>query len=91
MEAYLSDRRNSDPNRALQFQNHWREDMEKKLLRPDEAAAFLCVSKWTIYRWVGEGRLKATKVSSGCLRIFSDSVDALVERNRTEDGKLSHP
>ncbi len=66
--------------------------MEKRLLRPDEVAAFLSVSKWTIYRWVEEGRLRATKVGPGCLRIFSDSVEVLVEGNRIEDANnLSHP
>lgn len=55
--------------------------MEKRLLKPKEVATILGVSKWTIYRWVEEGRLKATKVGPGCLRIFSDSVEALVEKN----------
>ena len=55
--------------------------MQKRLLRPDEVATFLGVSKWTIYRWVDEGRLKATKVGPGCLRIFMDSVEALVKEN----------
>lgn len=55
--------------------------MKKRLLRPEEAANFLSVSKWTIYRWIEEGRLKATKVGPGCLRIFSDSIEELVEKN----------
>ena len=55
--------------------------MKKRLLRPEEAANFLSVSKWTIYRWIEEGRLKATKVGPGCLRIFSESIEDLVEKN----------
>ncbi|MBI5749787.1 MAG: helix-turn-helix domain-containing protein [Nitrospinae bacterium] len=55
--------------------------MGKRLLRPEEAANFLSVSKWTIYRWIEEGRLKATKVGPGCLRIFSESIEELVEKN----------
>lgn len=55
--------------------------MGKKLLRPDEAASLLGVSKWTIYRWVDEGRLRATKVGPGALRVFAESVEELVERN----------
>jgi excisionase family DNA binding protein len=55
--------------------------MGKKLLRPDEAASFLGVSKWTIYRWIEDGRIKATKVGPGCLRIFPESIEDLVEKN----------
>jgi iron complex outermembrane receptor protein len=55
----------------------------KKLLRPDEAAELLGVSRWTIYRWVEEGRLRATKVGPRCLRVLADSVDELVQRNVT--------
>jgi excisionase family DNA binding protein len=49
----------------------------------DEAATLLNVSRWTIYRWVHDGRLEATTLTSGSLRIFHDSVLALVEQNRT--------
>lgn len=56
--------------------------MNKKLLRPDEAARMLSVSRWTIYRWVGEGRLEGTRVGPGSLRVFAESVDALIRRNR---------
>jgi len=55
--------------------------MKKRLLRPEEAANFLSVSKWTIYRWIEDGKLKATKVGPGCLRIFSESIEDLVEKN----------
>ena len=57
--------------------------MNKCLLRVDEAAMLLSVSRWTIYRWVQEGRLEATKVGKGSLRIFQTSVVALIEHNRT--------
>ncbi|MFQ5588420.1 MAG: helix-turn-helix domain-containing protein [Nitrospiria bacterium] len=49
-----------------------------KLLRPEDVAETLNISKWTVYRWVDEGKLKATKLSPGCLRIFNDSVEALI-------------
>ncbi|MFQ5544075.1 MAG: helix-turn-helix transcriptional regulator [Nitrospiria bacterium] len=52
--------------------------MEKELLKVDEVAKKLSVSKWTVYRWVEEGRLKATKLGPGVLRIFKDSVDELI-------------
>jgi excisionase family DNA binding protein len=60
--------------------------MNKHLLRVDEAAILLTVSRWTIYRWVQEGRLEATKVGKGSLRIFQASVATLIERNRTFSG-----
>jgi len=56
--------------------------MNKCLLRVDETAMLLSVSRWTIYRWVQEGRLEATKVGKGSLRIFQTSVAALIEHNR---------
>lgn len=59
--------------------------MEKALLRVTEAAEFLRVSRWTIYRWVEEGRLKGTKLGRGSLRIFAESVMVLVEQHRTAD------
>jgi len=63
--------------------------MDKCLLRVDEAAILLTVSRWTIYRWVQEGRLDATKIGKGSLRIFQTSVAALIEQNRTWDAKPS--
>ena len=62
--------------------------MNKYLLRVDEAAMLLSVSRWTIYRWVQEGRLEATKVGKGSLRIFQSSVAALIEQNRTVGGPI---
>ena len=63
--------------------------MDKCLLRVDEAAMLLTVSRWTIYRWVQEGRLDATKIGKGSLRIFHTSVAALIEQNRTWDAGVS--
>ncbi|MFO0774702.1 MAG: helix-turn-helix domain-containing protein [Nitrospiraceae bacterium] len=54
----------------------------ERLLRVEDAAAQLCVSRWTIYRWVEEGRLHATKLGRGSLRIFTESVQDLVADNR---------
>jgi len=60
------------------------EPMDKQLLRVGEAAQTLNVSRWTIYRWVEEDRLKATKIGKGSLRIFRDSIDALIQQNRKD-------
>ena len=58
--------------------------MHQELLRVGEAAKVLNVSRWTIYRWVEEDRLKATKIGKGSLRIFRNSIDMLVDHNRKD-------
>lgn len=54
---------------------------EKKLLRVDEVAKILNISRWTVYRWVEAGRLGGTRIGAGSLRIFSDTVTALIEHH----------
>ena len=63
--------------------------MEKQLLRVGEAAEALNVSRWTIYRWVEEGRLEATKIGKGSLRVFRHSVNSLVQENRKDQWQLA--
>jgi excisionase family DNA binding protein len=58
--------------------------MKKSLLRVGEAADALSVSRWTIYRWLKEGRLEGTKIGRGSLRVVASSIDRLVKQNRTE-------
>jgi len=58
--------------------------MDKNLLRVGEAAEALNVSRWTIYRWIEEGRLEATKLGRGSLRVFGTSLQTLVEDNRKD-------
>lgn len=53
----------------------------KPLLRVDEAAKILNVSRWTVYRWVEAGRLGGTRLGAGSLRIFSQTVAALIDRH----------
>jgi excisionase family DNA binding protein len=62
--------------------------MDKQLLRVGEAAQALNVSRWTIYRWVEEGRLESARIGKGSLRIFHASLMALIERGRTESFNL---
>ena len=52
---------------------------QKKLLRVDEAAQILNVSRWTVYRWVEAGRLGGTRLGVGSLRIFSETVASLID------------
>lgn len=58
--------------------------MEPMLLRIQEAAKLLNVSKWTVYRWIEEGRLPATKIGRGSLRVFQTSVTGLIENARVD-------
>ena len=60
--------------------------MEPVLLRIQEAAKLLKVSKWTIYRWIEEGRLRATKIGRGSLRVFQTSVIGLIDKTRIDQG-----
>lgn len=62
--------------------------MNTRLLRVGEAAEVLNLSRWTIYRWVEEGRLEATKIGKGSLRVFERSVQRLVEANRKDQFSL---
>jgi excisionase family DNA binding protein len=54
---------------------------ERRLLRVGEAAEALSVSRWTIYRWVEDGRLRGTQLGKGSLRIFRESITGLIQRN----------
>lgn len=49
-----------------------------------ETARLLRVSKWTVYRWIEEGRLRGTKIGEGSLRVFQESVNELVEKAKVE-------
>jgi excisionase family DNA binding protein len=60
--------------------------MNNQLLRVNEAALVLNVSRWTVYRWVEEGRLRGTKIGKGSLRIFHESIAGLVQENQTDRG-----
>jgi excisionase family DNA binding protein len=54
---------------------------QKRLLRVDEAARILNISRWTVYRWVEDGRLGGTRIGVGSLRIFSETVAALIDHH----------
>jgi len=63
--------------------------VEPVLLRIQETAKLLKVSKWTVYRWIEEGRLRATKIGQGSLRVFRTSVSGLLGEAevRNSDGR----
>ena len=55
----------------------------KNLLRPDEVAEYLRVSKKTVHRWVNKGTLDAIKINN-LVRIPRTAVVALLEtRSKT--------
>lgn len=58
------------------------ETIKKELLRPDEAAQLLNVSRWTIYRWVKQGQIEATKIGRSSLRIFRHSLEKVINDKR---------
>ena len=62
---------------------------DKALLRVGEAADVLAVSRWTIYRWVEQGRLRGTKIGKGSLRIFRESIAELIKNNESHMPGLS--
>lgn len=63
--------------------------MESVLLRVQETAKLLEVSKWTIYRWIEEGRLTAVKLGPGSLRVVRTSVDELLGKSEVH-GRDAH-
>jgi excisionase family DNA binding protein len=61
--------------------------MDKPSLRVDEAARLLNVSRWTIYRWVKQGRLEVRRARAG-LRIVRASLVALIDQGRRPVGMV---
>ena len=57
--------------------------MNKQFLRVNEAALVLNVRRWTVYRWVEEGKLSAMKIGKQSLRVIGNSVDKLISANLT--------
>ncbi|WP_321417321.1 helix-turn-helix domain-containing protein [uncultured Desulfobacter sp.] len=53
--------------------------MAKRLLRPDEVATQLSVSKRSVYRLIADGYLPALKVGS-TLRVTQADVDKYIQR-----------
>jgi excisionase family DNA binding protein len=45
----------------------------KKTLRPDEIAAFLSLSRRTVYRWIKAGRLPSLRLG-GAVRVLRDDL-----------------
>ena len=52
----------------------------KRYFRPDEVAAFLALSRRTIYRMMRDGRLAGVKLGNGPWRIPREQVAGLLQR-----------
>ena len=52
----------------------------KLLLRPDEAAAILRISRSMVYAMAADGRLESVRIG-GSLRIRSSSVSEMIEKD----------
>jgi len=61
--------------------------VEPVLLRIQESAKLLKVSKWTIYRWIEEGRLRATKTG----QVVAHSSPDLPEESEVASFRLLGP
>jgi iron complex outermembrane recepter protein len=54
------------------------------LLTTTQAGEMLGVSRWTISRWIGEGRLPAVRLPTGRLRIRREDVELLIQQGRDD-------
>lgn len=46
----------------------------KALLRPDEVAAYLQVSRRTVYLWIDLGKMEAVRLPGGGIRVKRETV-----------------
>jgi excisionase family DNA binding protein len=56
-------------------------DLRKQLYRPDEVAALVRESRWTVYAWIRSGKLKAVVMPGGRLRIDRVEIARLMSCN----------
>ena len=55
----------------------------EKLISPQEFADHLSISRWTVYAWLQEGRLKKIKLGR-LVRIPASEVDRIVQEGTQE-------
>ncbi len=58
--------------------------MVEEAITTTEAARMLGVSRWTVVRYIREGRLRAFRLPSGRLRLHRKDVDDLIRRGRED-------
>jgi excisionase family DNA binding protein len=51
----------------------------ERLYRVQEAAEILCCSKWTIYKWLSEGKLQRTCIGGGRVVVRESEIQRLLQ------------
>jgi len=59
------------------------ESLRENLLSPKEFADRLSISRWTVYAWISEGRIKSVKIGR-LQRIPESEVDRIVQEGVQE-------
>jgi len=55
----------------------------QRLLSPKEFANRLSISRWTVYAWIQEGRIRSVKISR-LVRIPESEVERIVQEGERE-------
>lgn len=59
------------------------ERFESRLLTPQQFADRLSISRWTVYAWIAEGRIKSVKLGR-LVRIPDSEVSRIVQEGSRE-------
>ena len=64
----------------------------KELLKPDEAAARLQITKRTLLRWARENRIESVKLSRKVVLFTAEAIDDFVNSraNKVEPAPMNH-
>ena len=57
-----------------------------RMIAPQQCAAELGVSEFTIHRWIREGKIQAVKLSLRCTRVVGNSLAEYMEKNTVIPG-----
>jgi len=55
---------------------------QERLLRAQEVARLLGISRSTLYRWYWEGRLRGVRLDTGTIRILESAVREKLAKKR---------
>ena len=61
--------------------------MERRLFTVAEAAAYLGISRWTLYRWVSQRRVAVVKLGRA-VRFDKEDLDKLIEQCKVRPGRF---
>ncbi len=60
-------------------------DISERLLKTREVCEILGISKWTLYRWIEEGRIRVVRIASGRYRIPESELRRIIEEVKKND------